>query len=382
LDLITNQLTTWVDAHDQQTYHRHKAITALFPYAVWQERYRQHPMIFNTFFHAANALSLDTFLWHHIQPFMNTLLNDTSDASLKRVAMLASPCIPWDRGGFQGLVQAWMATASAIPKEKEVAPNIVDALLRIAFFGLLPPGNHGNVWSWLTLRPSLPPICGGRYLGSCLGVMQQVRGLKDIEILKSYFLVVWSEWDSLWSSDPRAMCQCILEEFSGVEANSHRAELVQRLDEVIGELDKGLAYLQRDRPYLREDQLQTRKGQYEGLRKMLKEDLEASEIPTCMSSRSIDLFDLLTPVEHAQDLTQYSYAHSLCRICSRPSATPGHRPPFLYVPSVGSNTCPFFHCRQISFHPSRYPQVFAMSSTSPTSRLLRGQTFISVARHC
>ena len=84
------------------------------------------------------------------------------------------------------------------------------------------------------------------------------------------------------------MCEYI-REFSGVEASSRRAELVQRLDEVIGELDKGLAYLRRDRPDLREEEeLPKRKGQYEELRRILMEIPEAPEIPTCMSSRLIN----------------------------------------------------------------------------------------------
>jgi len=254
-------------------------------------------MLFNAFLHAANASRSYGFLWHCVQPFMKTLLNDASNVSLKRTAMLVSSYITWHRQDFQGLVQAWVATASAIPKEKEVAPSVVDALLQMTYYKLLPPGNYGDVWSWLTLRPSLPPICWGRRLGSHPHVMGQVRGLKDIEILKSYLLVVWSEWDSLLDSS--TMCEWIREEFSGVEANSHRAELVQRLDEVIGELDKGLAYLPHDTPGLRKWELQRRKGQYEELRKILKEVPEAPEIPTCMSSRLINLFDLLTPVEHA-----------------------------------------------------------------------------------
>jgi len=307
---------------------------------------------------------------------MNMLLSDTNDISLKRAAMLAFPYIHWNRGESRGLVQAWMATASVIPKEKVVAPSVVDALLQIAYFDLLPPRNHGDIWSWLTLRPSLPPICYGRRLGSDPRVMQQVRGLKDIGILKSYLLIVWSEWDTLEHYDSPTMSECIREEFSGVGENSRRTELAQRLDEVIGELDKGLAHLQRDKPDLTGDQLQTRKGQYEELRKILKEIPEAPEIPTCMSSRLIDLFDLLTLVEHPQDLNQYLRVRSLRRIPSRPSAIPGHHRPFLYVPFVGSKTCPFFHCRQISFHPSHCPQVFAMSSSGPTSRPLRGQTFI------
>jgi len=289
---------TWANTHEWDTLHRNrKAITTLFPYAALQERYKEHPEILNVFLHAANASSSGEFLWGHTQPFMNTLLNDTSDIPLKRAAMFASPYIPWYGEESRDLVQAWVATASTIPKEKEIAPSVVGALLQIAFNGLLPPGNHGDVWSWLTLRPSLPPISRGRYQGSHSRVMQQVRGLKDIEILKSYLLVVWSEWDSLPHSP--TMCEWIREEFSGVEANSHRAELVQRLDEVIGELDKGLEYLQRDEPDLREWELRGRKRRYEELRRMLKEIPEAPETLTCMSSRLINLFDLLTLVEHA-----------------------------------------------------------------------------------
>jgi len=293
MHLIIKQLITWANAHDLSTLRRnYKAITALFPYVAQQGRYRQNPMIFNAFLHAANASSLGESLWERIQPFTNTLLNDASDIPLKRAAMFASPYILWYRQDFRDLVQAWVETASAIPKEKEIAPSVVGALLQVAHKGLLPPGNHGDVWSWLTLRPSLPPICRGRNLGSSPRVMLQVRGLEDIEILKSYLLVVWSEWDCL--QDPPKMYKCIREEFSGVEASSHRAELVQRLDEVIRELNKGLVYLQRDKPDLEEEELRKRKRQYEKLRKILKEIPEAPEIPTCMSSRSIDLFDLLT----------------------------------------------------------------------------------------
>ena len=260
---------------------------------------------------------------------MNTLLNDASDASLKQAAILASPYVPWGSQVFWGLARAWVAAASTFPEEREIAPSVINALLRIAFFGLLPPGNQGDVWSWLKLRPSLQSICQGRHLGSHSDVMRQVRGLKDIEILKSYLLIIWLEWDSIQGSGFPTMCEYIREGFSGVEASSHRAELVQRLDEVIGELDRGLAYLRRDRPDLREEELPKRKGQYEELRRILMAIPEAPEIPTCMSSRLINFFDLLTLVEHAQDLTRYSYVRSLRYIRSRLSGMLGPYPPSL-----------------------------------------------------
>jgi len=78
-------------------------------------------------------------------------------------------------------------------KEKEVAPSVVDALLQIVWFGSLPPGDYDDVWSWLILQPSILPICEGRRVGSHLGVIRRVRRLRDIGILKSYLLLVWSE---------------------------------------------------------------------------------------------------------------------------------------------------------------------------------------------
>ena len=143
------------------------------------------------------------------------------------------------------------------------------------------------------------------------------------------------------------MCECIREEFSRVEANSHRPELVQRLDHVIGELDKGLEYLQCGKPELKEE-LQKRKRQHKELRRILKGIPEALETPTCMSSRLINLFDLLTPVEHAQDLTRYSYMRSLRCIRSRLPAMLGPYPPPIRT-IRRFEQCPFFHRRQISF---------------------------------
>jgi len=131
------------------------------------------------------------------------------------------------------------------------------------------------------------------------------------------------------------MGEWIREEFSGVEANSHRAELVQRLDEVIGELDKGLEYLQRDVPGLQEWELRERKGEYEELRRILKEIPEAPEIPTCMSSRLINHFDLLTLVDtHRISLNTCMCTASLRRIRSQLSAIPGHHPLSLYHSSI------------------------------------------------
>ena len=264
LGLITEKLTTLADAHDRDTLRRkYKAITALFPYAAWQERDKQYPIL-DVFLLAAKTSWFEESLWYHIQPFLEMQLNGTGYVSPKRAIMFASPYMPWG----EDLIQAWAAVVSTIPKEEEAAPSVVDALFRIAW-----GWSHcdlGDVWSWLTLRPSLPPKCRGRRMGSDSDVVKVVRNLKNIEILKSYLLLVWSEWNSLLDGLDM-MCDSIREDFGGIEMCPHRADLVERLDHVLGQLDRGLEYLQQDGPELDEDDLERRKEQYGKLKEVLLE---------------------------------------------------------------------------------------------------------------
>ena len=273
LGLITEKLTTLADAHDRDTLRRkHKAITALFPYAAWQERDKQYPIL-DLLLHAAEASRFEGFLWHRIRPFLDILFSDAGHFPQKRTIMLASPYLPWGRWLFQkDLFQAWAETASTIPKEKGVAPSVVDALLQIAYCGWLQPHGHDEVWSWLMLRPVLPPICTGRRVGSDSDVVGVIRNLKDIEILKSYLVLVWSEWDSVRHNGFLEMCESMREDFGGIEMRPHRVDLVGRLDEVLGQLERGLECLRQDRPELDEDGLQERKEQYGKLRDILLEE--------------------------------------------------------------------------------------------------------------
>jgi len=175
--------------------------------------------------------------------------------------------------------------------------------------------------------------------------MQTVRILKDIEILKSYLVLVWSEWDSLGSGF-FMMCDSIREDFGGVELYLHRADLTQRLDHVLGQLDRGLEYLQQHEPELDEDEVQRRKGQYGELRAILLE-VDRSAF-TRTSSGLIVRISPLTPV----------YAHRIpldVHVCAPHPVSvvgcPGHSvlvPP-LHPPYVGLapaviflSNCPFY----------------------------------------
>jgi len=268
LVLITEKLTTLADDLDTLRPKR-KAITALFPFAARQERDKQYPIL-DVFVKTSRACKL---LWHHIGPFLETQLNGAGDFSLKRAIMLVSPYMPWGSLLFSGdLAQAWAATASTIPKEEEIAPSIVDTLFQIAYRDLLQSHKHGNVWSWLTLRPPLPPICGARFMGSHPNVVSMVRSLKDIEILKSYLFLIWSEWGSLRDEGFDNICDSIRDDFGRIEMCSDCADLVERLDQVLGQLNRGLEYLRQDTPWLDEYGFQKRKRQYGELKAILLEE--------------------------------------------------------------------------------------------------------------
>ena len=170
---------------------KRKAITALLPYAVRRERDGQ-PEMFDTFLQAARASKNRDFTWHRIRLYASSIPQETSP----RAIVLALPHINWrlltDR---EDLIQRWAAAASAVPCTVEVAQSVVNTLLQIASRRELLPHIPADAWLWLTKRPSLPPICRGRDVGTRAHVIRAVRALKDIEVLKSYFLLVWSAWN-------------------------------------------------------------------------------------------------------------------------------------------------------------------------------------------
>ena len=298
LGLITGKLESLADAHDNGTLLRkRKAISALLPYAVWQERDKEYPIL-DAFLLVLKITGSCRFWWRRVQPFMNKLLDVTSDVSLNRPLILATPCVTWGpRGFWKDRVRLWAAAVSTVPKEGEIAPIVVDALLQIASIEPLQRYIPADAWSWLTLRPSLPPICKGWAMGSGRCVVQAVRDLKDIEILKSYLLLIWSEWNDCPQFSSAAMQISICEDFSGIEMNSHRADLLQRLDHVLAQLDRGLEHLQQNNPELREFSLERMKRRYGKFKETLLEvDREALEVLSRALSRLTTLFELLTHV--------------------------------------------------------------------------------------
>jgi hypothetical protein len=248
-----------------------KAINSLFLYAVRLERDGQRGMIDAIICLASKSTSRQ-FMWHHIVPYVSTWFNESSSPSLNRAITLAAPRTNWNWGPYtQNAVARWAAAALAIPYSEEVGRSVVDALLQIAFHDCLRPHIPTEIWAWLKRRPFLPPVCQGRFMSTKPDVVRHIRGLGDIELLKSYLFTVWSEWNYLYDSGLLEMEIVIREEFEGMVMWRHREDLIERLDHVLGQLDQDLDYFIRYRPKIGEGHIPYAKEQYGRLKKELVE---------------------------------------------------------------------------------------------------------------
>jgi len=156
-----------------------------------------------------------------------------------RAAVLAGPNIHWGQGqsvDAQGLISKWAAGISVAPHTEDVAGSVVDTLLQIAANPHLRPFIPADAWSWLNERPSLSPTCRGLSSGCHRDIVRMVRALDDTEILTSYLITIWSEWKILGYDNFVEMQISVREDFKGIGAGYHRAELIQQLDSIVDEL--------------------------------------------------------------------------------------------------------------------------------------------------
>ena len=280
---------------------RRKAISALFPYAVLLERRGQRGML-DAFSRAARASKSQAFMWHHIKPFIMTLFTSPNPPSLNWVLGLISPGVLWHDQPHDDLVVAWRAVGPSYTEEAD--RNLVDELLQIAFVA--------------SQRPKVPCELSERLMEAQGDDIRRVRALEDIGILKSYLLLVWSEWGGLgdWCENFAEMEISIQEDFSGIEMGWHREDLIKRLDVILEQLDHlggdEIEDISTEHTGDRDpDEIQTAKERYGKLRNVLLEvDGEAVKILARKHLRLI-IFGLLTPVD-------------ICRIslnlCVRPAS--------------------------------------------------------------
>ena len=255
------------------------------------------------------------YMWKAIEPFISTLLNEESPTLLKDIAILTSPHLEWAKfTDSKHLIHLFGAATSVITYTDEIGRSVVDTLLQIASDHNLQPHVPSGMWLWLNKSPLLPPLSQGRSLGSGQGVVKMIRALGDIQILKSYLVHVWSEWDSIdfdLPQDPdHEMCTSIREDFGGIGMRCHRKDLLQRLNHILGQLDLGLYHLRKERPNLIQSDIQRMKGQYEELKKVLVEVDGAVDILIREPPISGTPFSLLTLDRSRISLSSYVHNSS------------------------------------------------------------------------
>ena len=203
------------------------------------------------------------------------LLAEGRPIALKRAAILALPHLElvWlDSDEIQDFIELWMSAAEALDDAEDVCQAVVDVLLQMAFFQSVRAHITARAWSWLNKRPALPPRCRGRLLCSIgSNVLPAIRARNDIELLTSYLITMWSEWDCAGEWVFEGMCRTLVEVFrgGGDEVGEYRKDLLGRLNLVLGELGKGLGYLKVRHPDMQPDEFEVIRERYRGLKRIL-----------------------------------------------------------------------------------------------------------------
>ena len=277
-ELIGQKLKAMVETNDSSLiFSKRKPIWTLFPHAVFFGQCLWGKVL-------AETLRDQRTAWpsrRYVSPVATTLLDKPNSRLLDQVVLLASPHTPLSSGFWDNIrVSRWNAIALSVLEGVgenatsvdmvgetavsgvEVSESVADVLLRIASDDTLRPQILAETWAWLTKSHSLSVFSWGRTLGTTGNVVRHIRGLGDIEILKSYFLLVWSEWDFLFDGGLDEMEISIRGDFSGAERWDDREELIKRLNQVLERLDRGLAYLRRRKPELKQRGFQLAVQQY------------------------------------------------------------------------------------------------------------------------
>lgn len=221
-------------------FSKRKAISILLPYAIFLEQGGQQGMV-DAISRAARVSDSDDkpFMWHPVILYISRLFEQRSPTSLNRVIALISPFVPWD-GALNNKVAVtrWAAAASAIPYTEEVGQSVVVALLQIASVRFLRPHVPIDMWGWIKRPPSLPLTYNGRLDVTHTALIPYIRRLGDIDILKSYLFLVWTDRDPFRPGSILAMETSVREVFGGIGMEDHRQDLIEHLDRVLEQLNR------------------------------------------------------------------------------------------------------------------------------------------------
>lgn len=343
--LIFQKLEAMLEAGERiSLVSKREAICALLPYAIFLGQGGQQGMV-NTIFRIARASRICWFV-DPIGPYITTLFEKPSSPFLDWVITLASPHIDWESivsGG--NTVVRWAAAASAVPITEEVSQSVVDTLLQIASIYSLRQHIPIGIWAYLKRRPTLPPVCLGRSRGTTPDTVRHVRGLGDFEILKSYFLLVWSEWDDLCIDGLNEMEISIEEDFSGIWMWDHQEDMLNRLDYVLERLCLGLECLEQHNPQVMEYRIEAAQGQYGKLKEaLLRVDRETVKTLARKPPNRV-LFNKRSDSHgFMQNLIPPSFKFVFClfRVCD-------HQGQFALLPLSPSNRLVSIYTRSLAF---------------------------------
>ena len=278
---IIRKLEGMVEDVDPDTIHpKRKAISALFPYAVLLEQGGQRRML-DAISHTARATRGENFIWYRAKPFIASMFYNPNPPSLNWVLGLILPRVPWDDEPHnKDVVAVRAAAALGVPHPERASWSVIDELLLIAFLDSVHPRIPGG-FQWQ------PKSTGG-------DLIDRVRALGDVGILKSYLFLVWSTWDPIddQSGGLSELQKSIREDFGGIGMGRHRDDLAGRLDHALQELD-WTYHMERREGFCGE--ATQRKEQCEEFKRVLLEvDGEAVKTLTRMLLTSI-CFRLLMP---------------------------------------------------------------------------------------
>ena len=261
------------------------AISALLPYAISLEQFGDQEMV-DAVFRLSGTSHRWSLMRVYIEQYSAALFSKPTPPSLNRVTILLSPYAPRDYWN-ENAISRWAEAVSAVVYSEEVCWSVVDTLLMLASQSDLQPYIPISIWTWLKGAPPLPLGCRRAYLGTTPEVVEQVRTLGALDILTSYFSLLWSEWTTPDNLGFAMMQVSITEDLSGVGMGNHRENLIGRLDRILGELDRGLEHFKQYTSFVSENTIQNRKEKYRTLREVLLEVDRKTTENTAGMSRSV-----------------------------------------------------------------------------------------------
>jgi hypothetical protein len=271
--LIIKTLESLLQAADPfMILSKHKAICTIVPFAVSLEQHGQQGMV-DLALRAVEASRSPESIWCRVYGYIAKLFERPSPSSIYRVIALTAHYWGWGSwGNTEIAVVKWETAILEVPYTEETCQSAVATALQVVHDGSLRPHIPVKVWAWLKKQPILPPQSEGRTKGPNPDVISHIRGLGDIEILKSYLVLLWSEWKLPSDEEIDATGITIRKDFCGTRMEQHRKDLVRRLDHVLGELDRGWGYFsQHTTCYPTQDEVELAKGRYGKLKDVLLE---------------------------------------------------------------------------------------------------------------